>query len=645
MSVQRKFFNRLFFIGLTVFCMIGTYCLATDVHKAAKEGDLAKLKTLIGENPALANAKNEEQETPLHSAVSGGYLDIVDFLIAAGADVNAQDSQMRAPLHLACYDGHREIAEKLISHGANLEARFANGATPLFWTVPGGHTEVFELLVKKGADIDVKVDNGANLLHTCALYGKKDMAKILIEKGADVNRTSDDGTRPINYAVARGHMEVLKLLIDKGADMNAGDDRGYTPLRISIMLGKSEVVQTLLAKGADPNRRNDDGTTPLHDAATEGHAAPAELLIANGAKVDAKDAKGHTPLHLAANHGHKDIVTLLVTQGAEVNVQDENGDTALHGAAWKGDKEIVELLIVHKADENAKNKDGKAPLDNALKQGHTEICDILMARGGSGMEDSKKREAKILTGKISQKGIQSPLKFTILYDNYLHKEGTKPDWGFSCLIDGAEKTILFDTGTNPEILMHNIGQLEVDLKKVDLIVISHEHHDHTGGLNKVLEKNHEVSVYLPVSFPYEFVRNVETSKARVISVDEPVEICQDVYSTGEMGDQIKEQSLILNTDIGLIIVTGCSHQGIVAILKRAKELFDRPIHLVFGGFHLGAKSKAELEEIIRNFKEIGVEKCGATHCTGDEAIGMFKKAFGENYVPMGTGRVFEVNTK
>ncbi len=300
-------------------------------------------------------------------------------------------------------------------------------------------------------------------------------------------------------------------------------------------------------------------------------------------------------------------------------------------------------LVKNEAQVSALDKDGEIPLDNALRQGHNAAVDLLRAKRGKGMADSKIWEAKILTEKINQKGIQTPLKFTILYDNYLQKEGTKPDWGFSCLIEGTEKTILFDTGTNPEILMHNIGQLEVDLEKVDQIVISHAHHDHTGGLDAVLEKNHKVLVYLPVSFPYEFVRNVENRKAEVVSVDEPVEICQNVYSTGEMGDQIKEQSLILNTDKGLIIVTGCSHQGIVAVLKRAKELFKRPIHLVFGGFHLGAKSNAELEEIIRNFKEIGVEKCGATHCTGDEAIGMFKRAFGENYMPMGTGRVFEVN--
>jgi 7,8-dihydropterin-6-yl-methyl-4-(beta-D-ribofuranosyl)aminobenzene 5'-phosphate synthase len=638
MSIQ-----KIIFIGVIVFGMVGSFCLAEDIHKSAKEGDLAKVKALIEENPALANAKNQDQETPLHRAVSGGHLDIVEFLIAAGADVNAQDNQQRTPLHLACYDGRRDIVEKLISHGANLEAKFANGTTPLFWTVPGGHTEMFELLVKKGADINVTVDNGANLLHSVAMYGQKDMAKILIEKGADVNRTSDDGTAPINYAAARGHKEVLELLIDKGADVNAADDRGYTPLRISVLLGQKEIVETLLARGADPNQRNDDRTTPLHDAASEGRTEPAELLLANGAEADAKDAKGHSPLHLAASHGHKDIARLLVAKGADVNGQDEGGDTALHGAAWKGDKETVELLLVHKAHLNAKNKDGKTPLHNALRQGHTEVADLLIAKGGTGMQDSIKREVKMLKEKINQKGIQTPLKFTILYDNYLHREGTKPDWGFSCLIEGTEKTILFDTGTNPEILMHNVEQVEVDLKKVEQIVISHNHYDHTGGLNAVLEKNHEVSVHLPISFPYEFVRNVETSKAGVVSIDEPVEICQNVYTTGEMGDQIKEQSLILNTDKGLVIVTGCSHQGIVAILKRAKELFERPIHLVFGGFHLGAKSNEELEKIIKEFKKIGVERCGATHCTGDEAIGMFKEAFGENYVPMGTGRVLEVN--
>jgi 7,8-dihydropterin-6-yl-methyl-4-(beta-D-ribofuranosyl)aminobenzene 5'-phosphate synthase len=158
----------------------------------------------------------------------------------------------------------------------------------------------------------------------------------------------------------------------------------------------------------------------------------------------------------------------------------------------------------------------------------------------------------------------------------------------------------------------------------------------------VLKINSNVSVYIPVSFPYEFVRKVEMSGALAESVDKPIEICANVYLTGEMGVQVKEQSLIINTKKGLVIVTGCSHQGIVNVLKRAKEILDKPIYLVFGGFHLGGTSDKAMERIILSFEELEVKKCGATHCTGDRAIGMFKEAFGDNYMPMGTGKVFVV---
>jgi len=235
-----------------------------------------------------------------------------------------------------------------------------------------------------------------------------------------------------------------------------------------------------------------------------------------------------------------------------------------------------------------------------------------------------------------------PLRFTILYDNYVHKEGTQADWGFSCLIEGTEKTILFDTGTKPEILMRNVEVLGVDLARVDQIVISHAHNDHTGGLAAVLEKNPKVTVFFPVSFPAEFKAGVERAKAAARPVDESVSICKDVFLTGEMGSSIKEQSLVIDTPSGLIIVTGCSHQGIVNILEKAREIRDRPIRLVFGGFHLGGKSDAEMKEILAAFERLKVEKCGATHCTGDAQIAMFKKAFGDNYVPMGTGRVIEI---
>jgi 7,8-dihydropterin-6-yl-methyl-4-(beta-D-ribofuranosyl)aminobenzene 5'-phosphate synthase len=233
------------------------------------------------------------------------------------------------------------------------------------------------------------------------------------------------------------------------------------------------------------------------------------------------------------------------------------------------------------------------------------------------------------------------LRFTVLYDNYLHQEGTKPDWGFSCLIEGAEKTILFDTGTDPHILKHNIDALKVDLKKVDLVVLSHDHGDHVGGMPAVLAIKPDVTVYYPVSFPAEIGEKARAAGARTLTVDKPVEICQHVHVTGEMGDRIKETSLVLDTPGGLVVVTGCSHPGIVGILERAREIVDKPIQLVFGGFHLGDMPDAQVQKIIADLKRLGVERCGATHCTGDRPIALFKAAFGDKYVPVGTGRVIE----
>ena len=100
-------------------------------------------------------------------------------------------------------------------------------------------------------------------------------------------------------------------------------------------------------------------------------------------------------------------------------------------------------------------------------------------------------------------------KMTILYDNYVFIDGTKSDWGFACLIEGTEKTILFDTGTKSDVLWHNIKKLNADLSKVEQIVISHNHGDHTGGLKSVLEKKSDVTVYLPFRFPGGFVDGVE----------------------------------------------------------------------------------------------------------------------------------------
>jgi 7,8-dihydropterin-6-yl-methyl-4-(beta-D-ribofuranosyl)aminobenzene 5'-phosphate synthase len=236
------------------------------------------------------------------------------------------------------------------------------------------------------------------------------------------------------------------------------------------------------------------------------------------------------------------------------------------------------------------------------------------------------------------------ISITILYDNTVHTPGMEVGWGFACLIQGTEKTILFDTGWQSQILLGNIDFLGVNLDSLDLIVISHNHPDHTGGLDSALGRNSEVSVYFGTSFPSFFGQNISNRGATPILVDEPIEICEHVYSTGELHGDVYEQSLIIDTEKGLVIITGCSHPGIVYILNKAKELHNKNIYLVMGGFHLLNFSVPAVNQIIEDFQALGVEKCGATHCTGEIQIALFEAAYGENYVPMGVGQIIQVQS-
>jgi 7,8-dihydropterin-6-yl-methyl-4-(beta-D-ribofuranosyl)aminobenzene 5'-phosphate synthase len=233
---------------------------------------------------------------------------------------------------------------------------------------------------------------------------------------------------------------------------------------------------------------------------------------------------------------------------------------------------------------------------------------------------------------------------TILYDNYVFTEGLQSDWGFSCLLKGMEKTILFDTGAKGGLLFENIGKLKINPKDVELVVISHNHTDHTGGLLAFLGKNSAVTVYLPPSCPANFVQQVKDTGAKVVIPNAPLEICKGVHLTGPMGEEIIEQSMIVDTVEGSVVITGCSHPGILDIVQKSKAILPKDIHLVFGGFHLMRKPEDEIEQIISEFRKLGAKRVGPTHCTGDKVIQAFKNAYGEGFLQMGVGRVLEIGT-
>lgn len=234
------------------------------------------------------------------------------------------------------------------------------------------------------------------------------------------------------------------------------------------------------------------------------------------------------------------------------------------------------------------------------------------------------------------------ITITILYDNNEYDERLETAWGFSCLVEGPEETILFDTGGDSGMLLRNMRTLGIDPQDVDVIVISHIHYDHIGGLPGFLEENHEVTVYLPECLPESIKETVREAGAEIIEVHEPVQICERVYSTGELGDLIREQSLVIETSRGLMVITGCAHPGVVNVVREAKDLLDGDVLMVLGGFHLCWMNLLQVRSIVEGVKEEGVEQVAPCHCSGDLARSTFEKVYGKDFILVGAGSRLEV---
>jgi len=234
------------------------------------------------------------------------------------------------------------------------------------------------------------------------------------------------------------------------------------------------------------------------------------------------------------------------------------------------------------------------------------------------------------------------LHLTIVYDNNPYDNRLDTRWGFSCYIQGTEKTILFDVGGEGSVLLNNMKKLTIDPTRVNAIVLSHVHYDHIGGLSNFLKINHNVTVYMPQSLPQSVKETVRHLGAHVANVKKPIKICKDVYSTGELGDFIKEESLVIKTSKGLIIITGCAHPKIITIVKKAKEMLKSDVYLVLGGFHLCWMSLSKVKKIINGVKKEGVDKVAPCHCSGDIARKQFKKVYGTDFILVGVGKTITI---
>ncbi len=265
------------------------------------------------------------------------------------------------------------------------------------------------------------------------------------------------------------------------------------------------------------------------------------------------------------------------------------------------------------------------------------------------------------------------LKITTLSENTADNLGLLAEWGLSILVETGDSTILLDAGQSISV-GHNAEALGIDLHKIDKIVLSHGHADHTGGLLNVLAqigKNVEIiahpdamtAKYLGkqedkrknIGMPFQ-LQELESLGAKFKLSKKPIKLAPDIITTGEVPmvtdfeqidpdrffvkedsrwhpDELKDDmALIINTKPGLIVVLGCGHRGVINTLYHAQKLTGRQeIRLVIGGCHLINSSVERVYQTIGALQELDVQKVGVSHCTGQEASAIMAQALGERF--------------
>lgn len=234
-----------------------------------------------------------------------------------------------------------------------------------------------------------------------------------------------------------------------------------------------------------------------------------------------------------------------------------------------------------------------------------------------------------LNGSAAGFSTENDIQLKMIYNNMGNQEGLVAEWGLSLWIEYSNDAVLFDTGGNNEVFWKNLEHSDLPLEKLSYIVISHNHWDHNGGMEILLEKtNYEI----PVMVPADDLKDFESRfpKAILRPVDSPGVIRENLLTTGQLrttykGNKLAEQSLILKKDGVLYLLTGCSHFGIEKIVKKVVELQpDMPLELVAGGFHLMRSEESEIRQVSGRLKEYDIRKIAPSHCTGDLAMDIFR---------------------
>ncbi|XP_041377260.1 E3 ubiquitin-protein ligase MIB2-like [Gigantopelta aegis] len=334
--------------------------------KATIDGDVAKVRDIIAQNPQVVNERHKGLSC-LHIAAHEGKLPIVKLLLEKKSDINATDD---------------------------------DGDTPLMVATFRKHTEIAEYLVRAGAQLDNTDNKGRTAVHNAAYTGQTTLIHALIGRGCDVNVMDESGDTPLHDAIAKDHIAAAeRILTSPKVDLTKTNKRGFNPLHWTAFKGKDlgtfsgqsrssssrlvRIVEKILQRNKSIiDSKKEDGFTALHLAAINDHTDIARVLIKQGASVNSKANKGSTPLHLACVECYIEPIQVLISAGANVNAIDNHGDTPLHvtmmqnqgtdmlkallgqlGQSTDKRAQIATYLLQHGADKGAKNHRGLTPAE------------------------------------------------------------------------------------------------------------------------------------------------------------------------------------------------------------------------------------------------------------------------------------------
>ena len=247
------------------------------------------------------------------------------------------------------------------------------------------------------------------------------------------------------------------------------------------------------------------------------------------------------------------------------------------------------------------------------------------------------------------------LRITVVYDNRLSPSAgatLSHGWGFSSLVEvEGEGSVLFDTGKEAASLLNNLKRLDKALTRIQAVVISHDHIDHTGGVAGLLKARaaagakEPVKVYLPQGVSSSLLGRIKAGGGEGVVVKPGAgaltSVTPWVQVTGPLGGRIAEQAAVVSTAQGPVVLTGCAHPRIEEMASQIKKrLGGGPLHGLVGGLHLKDDGVGRWRQVVKALATAGVEFVAAGHCTGEGAQRYLRGALGARFVSIGSGKVF-----